>query len=137
MTALNSALPNANNSGQANAESRVNFGRSILWFRRNASYYDTPQLLTAAGAISPSVITTILEVTGGTNVAFTLAAPLVNGQRKIIHLRSKGGAGNAVVTVTNGWQFTTLTLDTARDSVFLESVDGGWAIEGNQGATVA
>lgn len=93
--------------------------------------------LTATGAISIHTISTRLNITGGANVAFTLAAPEVDGQVKNILLETKGGAGNAVVTVTGLAAGTTLTFDTAGEGVTLVSANGKWFVVGNNGAAIA
>ena len=95
---INPSLPNSGNQAQANVESRVNFSRVITWLRRSRPYYESPQSLTGTGAINPNVVTTVIAITGTPDVPFTLAAPAVNGLKKVIHLTSKGGAGNAVIT---------------------------------------
>lgn len=93
-----------------------------------------------AGVVSLTKLTTFVAVTGGADRAISLAAG-TDGQIKIIIMRSKGGAGNAVLTPANGLLGgnTTITFDAAGDAVVLvySATDAKWAVASNNGATIA
>lgn len=93
-----------------------------------------PEILTKAGAIGVDVEFTRLQITGASNVAFTLADG-IEGQRKTIVLESKGGAGNAVITPTNYFDGTTITLDAAGEMADLVFLGGEWRQRKNSGTT--
>jgi len=60
----------------------------------------------------------------------------VNGQRKLVVLKTKAGAESAVLTPSNLHNGTTLTFDAADEVAELEFVDGAWAVVGGD-ATLA
>lgn len=96
-----------------------------------------PNILSAAGPITLARKVSVFAITGGANIAFTLADGK-EGQEKILFLATKGGAGNAVITPAHfDGTHTTLTLDTALDLVHLIFLNGGWRIDVNAGATLA
>lgn len=71
----------------------------------------------------------------GTNNDFSLPDG-VEGQQKLVELKTKGGAESAVLTPSNLHSGTTLTFDAEKESAELEFVDGAWAVVGGN-ATLA
>lgn len=97
----------------------------------------TPNNITAGtgGAISVvNYLTTINTDAGGD--AFTLADGTYTNQMKRINLVVDGG-GNAVITVTSGDDYNTITMNDAGDYVILQWSGSVWKIKTNFGATVA
>lgn len=133
---IDTTRPKSVSGTSQNSETRLNFSRIDTWLKMRAPYYETPQTLSAAGAVSADKVVTTITMTQSANIALTLADPTYDGQLKIIHLISKSGSGNAVVTPTNLAIGSTLTLDTAKDSAVLEFVDAEWVFVGG-GATLA
>lgn len=96
---------------------------------------ETIEALTSAGAISTTKRTTTITSSAG-STAYTLAAG-THGQQKLIACQTMGGGGaTAVVTVTGGTGFTTLTFNAAGDFILLENVNGYWFVAGNNSVTV-
>lgn len=103
-----------------------------------------PQTLTAAGALSLDTENHDIQITGGSDVAFTLATTGAFAfQKKTIVLSGKGGAGNAVLTVTGGGiqpggaALATVTFNTDGDYVTLQFLNGKWCVVVNSGCTLA
>lgn len=91
------------------------------------------QTLTGAGAVSVSTLVTEV-VTTGVN-ALTLADG-VDGQLKIIAMKTDGGDGTLTPTTKTG--FSTITFNDAGDGVTLVfTTTTGWICVGNNGATLA
>jgi hypothetical protein len=89
---------------------------------------------TASGALSTTLAYS--KVTpAGTPTAYTLAAG-THGLRKTIVCETFT-SGTAVVTVTDGKGFATLTFDAMGDAVVLQNVAGFWYIVGNNSVAVA
>jgi hypothetical protein len=89
----------------------------------------------ASGALSTAVKTSLItSATGATN--YTLAAG-THGMKKVIAAQTMGGSATAIVTVTSGTGFTTLTFNTAGDYVSLENINGFWFISGNTSVVAA
>ena len=87
-----------------------------------------------SGALSTTNrVSLVTSASGITN--YTLAAA-THGTKKHIAAATMAGT-NAIVTVTNGIGFTTLTLNAAGDSVTLENINGYWYITGNNSVAVA
>jgi hypothetical protein len=90
------------------------------------------QLLTGAGAVNLTTLTTILTTTGSD--AITLADG-TNGQLKIIVHGTDGGA--ATITPTTLANGNTLTMSEAGDSVMLVfATADGWHVVANNGTVV-
>jgi hypothetical protein len=88
-----------------------------------------------SGAISTAVRASLISsATGATN--YTLAAGK-HGSKKIIACNSLGASATAVVTVTGGTGFTTLTFNAIGQVVTLENISGNWYVDGFHGATIA
>ena len=87
-----------------------------------------------SGALSTSNRVSLVTSASGAT-AYTLAAA-AHGTKKLIAAQTMGGSATAVVTVTNGTGFTTLTLNAAGDSVQLENINGYWFIVGNNSVAV-
>lgn len=102
------------------------------WSAISASNFGTPQTLTGAGAVSLITYATLLVTTGAN--ALTLAAG-VNGQKKLIKMKTDGGDGTLTPSLLQGG--TTITFNDAGDFVELVYLDGKWNILTNSGATVA
>ncbi len=134
---IDTTRPTSISGTSQNSESRMNFTRIDAWLKMRAPYYETQQTISAAGAISPDKVVTHITLTQSANVAFTLADATYDGQLKIIFLKTKSGAGDAVITPSNLAGNTTITLNTAKDCVVLEFVDDRWVVAGNSGATIA
>lgn len=83
-----------------------------------------PQVLTAAGAISLEVRSTILDVDDAADVDFTLPDG-EEGQQHVIVCRTKADTGNGVVTASNG---DTWTFDAAGEVAFIEFIGGEWRV---------
>jgi hypothetical protein len=92
----------------------------------------TPQTLTGAGAVNLTTRTTLLVTTGAN--ALTLADG-IEGQRKVIVMKTDGGDGT--LTPTNRHGYATITFNDAGDSIELNFTDGKWAIVGGNGCTIA
>jgi hypothetical protein len=89
----------------------------------------------ASGALSTAIKTSLVtSTTGATN--YTLAAG-THGTKKVIAAQTMGGAATAVITVTSGTGFTTLTFNAAGDYVSLENINGFWFISGNTSVVAA
>jgi hypothetical protein len=96
----------------------------------------------ASGALSTTLAYS--KVTPSvTNPAYTLAAGPTglaadaHGLYKTIVCETVASAGTAVVTVTGGKGFATLTFSDVGDAVVLRNVDGFWYIVGNNSVAVA
>lgn len=94
------------------------------------------QDLDAAGAVQTGNGVTELETSSASDVAITLADG-EEGQEKIVYLKTKGGAGNFVLTPDNLLGYATITFNTVGDTVLLKFLNGNWVILSNQGATLA
>ncbi len=93
----------------------------------------TPQLLTGAGAVNLTTLVTEL-VTNAAN-ALTLADG-VNGQIKIIVMKTDGGDGTLTPTTKTG--YSTIVFNDAGDGVGLVFVTTvGWLCFANFGATIS
>ncbi len=87
-------------------------------------------------AISLATATTLIALTGASDVAYTLAAG-VEGQEKTIILSAKSGVGNAVITPATFHGYTSVTLREAGASVTLRYEGGEWGIIGLGGRPAA
>jgi hypothetical protein len=91
----------------------------------------------ANAVATPLNTTTTYYVTGGAGETSTLADG-VEGQIKILVMKTDGG-GDMVVTVTNAaWGgATTVTLADVRDSCMLQYISGKWYVISNNGCAFA
>jgi len=87
-----------------------------------------------AGALSVSLAYSKVKPTTA-GAAYTLAAG-AHGTVKTIVCETFT-SGTAVVTVTGGKGFTTLTFNAVGDAVVLQNIEGGWYITGNNSVAVA
>jgi len=92
-------------------------------------YNQAVETVTATGACSVAVRTTLLDVTG--TVAYTLAAPTFAGQYKTIQIITGASTPIADITVTgmrnatqNVWSMATFVAATAPRAVTFYSADG-------------
>lgn len=69
--------------------------------------------------------------------ANTFTYPLVANPGAASVFGTATKAGKAVVTVTSGSGFTTITFATTKDSVILKNLDGTWFVVGSNGAVIA
>lgn len=89
----------------------------------------------ASGALSTATRDSkVTSATGVTN--YTLAAG-THGMKKLIVAPTMGAGASAVVTVTSGIGFTTLTFNAIGQSVEVENVSGSWFVIGSHGAVIA
>lgn len=102
------------------------------WTAVTKVQYGTPQTLTGAGAVSLTTYATLLVTTGAN--ALTLAAG-VNGQRKLIKMKTDGGDGTLTPNSLQGG--TTITFNDAGDFVELVYLDGKWNVLSNSGCVIA
>lgn len=93
------------------------------------------ETLTGAGAVNPDKLVTML-VTNGAN-ALTLANGEVQGQIKIITMKTDGGDGTLTPTSLVAGASTTITFNDVGDSVVLMWNGAAWNILSNQGCTLA
>lgn len=134
---IDPSRPSAAATSAGNAQTRTQLSRLHSWLKKTVPYYETHETKSLAGAVTPDLVVTEFTISSSGDQAFTLAAAAEDGQYKVLHLKTKSAAGNAVVTPANFHQSTTITLNTAGDSAVLCFVDGKWAIFSNQGCTVA
>ena len=88
----------------------------------------------ASGALS--ITKAYSKVTpAGAPTAYTLAAG-AHGYKKTIVCETVT-SGTAVVTVTGGKGFTTLTFNAIGDTIVLQNIDALWYVVGNNSVTVA
>jgi hypothetical protein len=93
-----------------------------------------PQSITGPGVIVATTQTTKVTTTGAD--AFTLEDPLFEGQLKIILFEQDGG--DATITPTSVIGYTTITMDSAGDSVILYGTAAGdWYVVSNVGCVLA
>lgn len=92
----------------------------------------TPQSLSGAGAVDVTHQITTVTTTGSD--ALTLADGVV-GQTKFITMIAK--VGNAVLTPTNLYGYTTITFTAIGQGVTLVFVGTKWAVVSNNGTTLA
>lgn len=103
---------------------------------RIASTSAAPEQISASGALSTTIKTTILSVTG--TKAYTLANGTFIGQRKTIFCRAVASTPVGVVTPATPHNFATLTFGTANTSAEVEWNGTGWDLVGIAGSvTVA
>lgn len=89
----------------------------------------------ASGAISTANSdSTVASATGATN--YTLAAG-TQGMQKFIASSSIGASATAVVTVTGGSGFTTITFNATGQGVHLKNLNGTWFVVGSRGVVIA
>jgi hypothetical protein len=90
---------------------------------------------TSGGTVALSTDSYISVVTAAGAALNTLSlADGKEGQRKVVVLKTKGGAGNVAVTPTNVWGGTAVTLDTVGESCELLFAGGKWLMVGGTGA---
>lgn len=99
-----------------------------------------PQTIQAAespvsGVISTAIRSSLITSAVGA-VNYTLGAG-THGLQKVIAAPSMGGAASAIVTVTGGVGFTTLSFTAAGQTIELENISGSWYVVGVRGATIA
>lgn len=92
-----------------------------------------------SGALSKTVDTSLISVPSAANVAYTLAAPVTadKGIEKTIIATAVTDTYTAELTVTNGVGFTTVTFNSAGDTVRLKVIDTEWYIVGSNGVVIA
>lgn len=93
----------------------------------------TAQVATDPATISLTGVLSRFSKTGASNSTPTLADG-VEGQRKIIVLVAQASTGDLVITPTNLWGGTTITLDAVGESAELVFVGGKWLMVGGTGA---
>jgi hypothetical protein len=91
------------------------------------------ETLTTAGGASLFTTTTLIDTSGGAFTT-TLAAPLYDGQEKI--LKVTGYTAVTDVTVTNFFDGTTITFSALNDTVTLRAINSDWNLISNIGATI-
>lgn len=90
--------------------------------------------VTVNGALATNkLVSTILATTGS---AYTLAVG-AHGAEKIIVCSAIGGTPNAVVTVTGGKGFTTLTFNAEGNTVTLKNINASWYVMSTNNVVVA
>lgn len=83
-------------------------------------------------ALSTDAYLSVVTAAGAASNTFSLADGKP-GQRKVVVLQTKGGAGNGVVTPTNLWGGTTVTLSAAGSGVELVFIGAKWLMVGGDG----
>ena len=97
------------------------------------AFDSTPQAITASGAINLTTAVTTVNSAGGV-LALTLANGSI-GQLKIVIMLTAGN--NAVITPTALHGGTTITMNSAGDTVTLLYTSTGWAIIGSNSVVIA
>lgn len=99
---------------------------------------ETPETV-ASGALSKGVEVSKVSVPASANVNYTLAAPVTAdaGKVKIIVATTVTPTYSAIITVTGGVGFSTITLNTTGESVTLKEVSGSWYVVSDNGAVLA
>lgn len=96
----------------------------------------TPEVVSAAGALSLDTRGSQISITGGVDIAMTLPAG-DEDQEKTIVMTAKGGAGNAVLTPSALVTGTTITFNAVGDAVVLKFLGGKWHVVYNNSCVVA
>jgi len=99
-------------------------------------YSGTPDVVSAAGAISISTAITHV-VTDGAGTVLTLAAG-IEGQIKYVVLKTltAGGQTDVVTPAGGGNGFTTITMSAAGQAVTLLYTNAKWTIVGSFGVSI-
>jgi hypothetical protein len=91
------------------------------------------QTLTGAGAVNLTTAVTQLVTTAAD--ALTLSNGSINGQTKVIIMKTDGGDGTLTPTTVFG--FTNIVFDAVADTVTLQWVTGsGWCVISSRGVTI-
>ena len=88
------------------------------------------------GAVSTTLLTTVIESIVSENISLTLAAG-VHGTIKEIFTKTLSPTYSAVVTVTGGKGFSTITFSNVGQSVYLKNINGDWYVISYRGAVIA
>lgn len=88
-----------------------------------------------SGALSTAIRASLVTSAAGA-VNYTLAAS-THGVKKIIAAPSMGAGATAIVTVTSGSGFTTITFSALGQTASLENINGVWYVASVRGAVVA
>jgi len=88
-----------------------------------------------SGAISTAIADSLVtSASGATN--YTLAAS-TTGVNKYIAAPTMGGSATAIITVTGGVGFTTITFNAAGQAAHLRNLNGSWFVVGYRGVVIA
>jgi len=90
----------------------------------------------ASGAISTSVLTTIISSASAADQILTLATG-THGMEKDIVVSVLSNSYIATLTVTNAKGFSTIVFNAVGQTVKLKNISGFWYILGSKGATIA
>lgn len=92
-----------------------------------------------SGALSKVIDTSLVSVPAAANVNYTLAAPVTadKGIVKTVLATAVTNTYTATLTVTGGVGFSTVTFNSAGDSVQLKVVGTSWYIVGSNGVVIA
>lgn len=83
----------------------------------------------ASGAIATNLLSTKVGATTA-GAAYTLAAGTHGMEKFIVCSSAEVTTPTAVITVTGGSGFTTITFDAVGDTVHLKNIDGSWYVVG-------
>lgn len=117
---------------QGSSTNRIDVDTFFGTVPRRIVVKEVPEALTTSGAISTTKLYT--KLTANTTV-YTLAAG-THGMEKII-VCNVLTASTAVITVTGGAGFTTVTMNAVGDAVKLVNIDSIWYIVGQNSVVVA
>lgn len=97
---------------------------------------EASEALIASGAIATNKLVTKLKAltAGG---AYTLAAGTHGMEKQIVCDVADLTTPSAVITVTGGAGFTTITMNALGDSVYLKNINGVWYILGSNSVVIA
>lgn len=105
------------------------------WRRVSGKGVDSTNTITGTGALGAVSLDTEITLVVTTGAATGTLPAGFEGQRKTIKLKTDGG--DYVLTPSSLVTGTTITFNDANDTVFLQFLDGKWAVITNTGATVA
>jgi len=90
----------------------------------------------ATGVIATNILSTLIQ-SKTAPAAYTLASGLHGMEKEIVCSAAEATTPTAVVTVTNGAGFTTITFSAVGQSAKLKNVSGNWYIIGSNGVVIA
>ncbi len=96
---------------------------------------ETPEVV-ASGVISPTALTTVIDSAVAENITLTLAAGTA-GHEKEIFVKNLSPTKTAIITVTGGTGYSTITFSNSGQSVLLKNILGDWYVVSYRGAQIA
>ena len=95
---------------------------------------ETPESI-SSGVISTAILTTKIDSPSAVDQMLTLALG-THGMEKEIVCHTLHALNTAIVTVSTGIGFSTITFNAVGQSVKLKNISGQWYVMGNFGATI-